>query len=219
MRRLAVSVFLGLLAACAAPMVSFQPRSRTFTPDDYWRVYELWTRESRAFAWGKLSDVLSVTATFESWEFRTAYLVRYADDHGLSVEERDALLAASLEDAGEYHRFFITLVGPNFRESDLTNRRAAFRVLMVDDDEVLTPPALIERVHRPSPAERIYFPSVTSQRMTFRVAFPSVREDGSRTIAEGAERVRLRFTGAEGRVELEWVGRGGATDLSLPHFR
>src|SRR5690554_2112386 len=151
MRRLAVFVFLGLLAACAAPMVSFQPRSRTFTPDDYWRVYELWTRESRAFAWGKLSDVLSVTATFESWEFRTAYLVRYAHDHGLTLDERDELLAASLEDAREYHRFFVTLVGPNFRESDLTSRRAAFRVLLVDDDERMTPPARIEKVHRASP--------------------------------------------------------------------
>lgn len=196
------------MVACARPLVSFEPRSRTFTPDDYSRIYELWTREERSFAWGKLSDVLSVTATFESWEFRTAYLVRYAHDHGLTLAERDALLSASLADASEYHRFFITLVGPNFRESDLTSRRAAFRVLLVDEEERATPPALLERVHRPSPAERVYFPSVSSQRMTFRVAFPIVREDGIPTIPEGAERVRLRFTGAEGRVDLEWLAEG-----------
>jgi len=202
-----VSLFVvaALVASCAAPVVSFEPRSRTFTPDDYWRVYERWTREERAFAWGKLSDVLSVTATFESWEFRTAYLVRYAHDHGLTLDERDELLAASLEDAREYHRFFVTLVGPNFRESDLTSRRAAFRVLLVDDDERMTPPARIEKVHRASPAERIYFPSITSQRMTFRIAFPAVREDGTPTIAPDAARIRLRFTGAEGRVDLEWL--------------
>lgn len=207
LKRLSALLFIGALAACARPVVSFEPRSRTFTPDDYWRVYELWTRESRSFAWGKLSDVLSVTATFESWEFRTAYLIRYAHDHGLSLDERDALLSASLEDASEYHRFFITLVGPNFRESDLTSRRAAFRVLLVDEEERSIPPALIERVHRASPAERVYFPSVTSQRMTFRVAFPVVREDGSRSIAEGARGIRLRFTGAEGRVDLEWLAQ------------
>jgi hypothetical protein len=192
------------LTACATTTVRLEPVPRTFTPQDYTRVYKLWTREADEFAWNRLTDVLSVTATFESWEFRTAYLVRYAEDHGMDTAERDLLLAASLDDAKRVHRFFVTLVGPNFRESDLTGRRSAFRVLMVDDDDRGTPPSSIERVHRASPAERVYFPSVSPLRMTFRIAFPAVRDDGIETIPPDARRVRLRFTGASGRVDLTW---------------
>ena len=125
-------------------------------------------------------------------------------DHGIDTSERDALLATSLDDATRHHRFFVTLVGPNFRESDLTGRRSAFRVLMVDEDDRSTPPVSLERVHRASPAERVYFPTVSPLRMTFRIAFPAVREDGIETIPKGAARVRLRFTGAGGRVDLDW---------------
>lgn len=193
-----------LFAACATAPVRLDPAPRTFTPKDYERVYELWTRDADEFAWGRLTDVLSVTATFESWEFRTAYIVRYAEDHGIDVAERDRLIAAALEDAETHHRFFVTLVGPNYRESDLTGRRAAFRALLVDDDDRATAPVTLERIHRPSPAEKVYFPSVTPLRMTFRIAFPATREDGSPTIPEDARRVRLRFTGATGRVDLAW---------------
>jgi hypothetical protein len=193
-----------LLAACATTTVRLEPVPRTFTPKDYSRIYKRWTRDADEFAWNRLTDVLAVTATFESWEFRMAYMVRYADDHGLETAERDRLLAASLDDAKQFHRFFVTLVGPNFRESDLTGRRAAFRVLMIDDNDRGTPPVSLERVHRPSPAERVYFPSVSPLRMAFRVAFPAVRDDGIETIPKDAKQVRLRFTGAGGRVDLTW---------------
>jgi hypothetical protein len=201
----AIAVTIALLvAACAKTTVRLEPVPRTFTPQDYTRIYKRWTREADEFAWSRLTDVLTVTATFESWEFRTAYLVRYADDYGIDTTERDRLLAASLEDAKQFHRFFVTLVGPNFRESDLTGRRAAFRALMVDDNDRSTAPASLERVHRPTPAERVYFPTVSPLRMTFRIAFPVVRDDGIETIPSDARRVRLRFTGAGGRVDLEW---------------
>lgn len=198
------------LVACATTKVRLEPVPRTFTPQDYERIYKLWTRERDAFAWSRLTDVLSVTATFESWEFRTAYIVRYAEGHGIDTVERDRLLEASLEDARRVHRFFVTLIGPNFRESDLTAKRAAFRVLLVDDDDRGTPPASIERIQRPTPAERVYFPSVSPLRMAFRIAFPAVREDGTETIPRDAQRIRLRFTGASGRVDLVWeVDRAG----------
>jgi hypothetical protein len=193
-----------LVAACATTTVRLEPVPRTFTPKDYSRIYKRWTRDADEFAWNRLSDVVAATATFESWEFRMAYMVRYADDHGLETAERDRLVAASLEDAKRFHRFFVTLVGPIFRESDLTGRRAAFRVLLVDDNDRGTPPASLERIHRPSPAERVYFPSVSPLRMTFRIAFPVVREDGIVTIPKDAKRIRLRFTGAGGRADLTW---------------
>lgn len=207
----AAAVALALFAlACGGRALPIRPSARSFTAGDYERIYADWTRETDEFSFGRLEDVLHVTATFESWEFRTAYIVRYAEDHGIDTVERDRLLEASLEDARRVHRFFVTLIGPNFRESDLTAKRAAFRVLLVDDDDRGTPPASIERIQRPTPAERVYFPSVSPLRMAFRIAFPAVREDGTETIPRDAQRIRLRFTGASGRVDLVWeVDRAG----------
>ncbi|MFW6050018.1 MAG: bactofilin family protein [Myxococcota bacterium] len=198
----ALAVLVG--CGCAARPLTLKPEPRAFTADDYADVYEAWTRDAKKFAMSELSDVLHVTATFESWEFRWAYVVRYARDYGLSPETRDEMLRATLADAREHHRFFVTLSGRRYRESDLTGARSAWRVLLVDDQGRQTVPSEIEKVRRPDPATRVYFPSISSFRQAFRISFPARREDGSASIPAGAERVFLRLTGPRGRVDLEW---------------
>lgn len=199
----ALAVSLALVG-CAGRALPMQPTSRAFTPSDYERIYRDWTRDTSNFSFSRLQDVLHVTATFESWEFRWAYVVRYASDFGLSIEERTALLRASLGDALERHRFFVTLVGNRYRESDLTDERSAWRVLLIDQEGRAVRPVEIVRVRRVSAAERVYFPSVSLQRHTFRIAFPTQHRDGTPVIAPDATEVVLRFTGAEGTVDLRW---------------
>ncbi len=199
-----VVLLTGAVGGCARPRLSLRPGLRAFTPEDYEAVYEAWTRSEDAFSFGQMRTVLHVTATFESWEFRWAYVVRYARDMHIAPELRENLLRASLEDAKEHHRFFVTLAGERFDESDLTDERSAWRVLLVDEDGRVTEPSHVERVRRPGPAERAYFPSVTPFRQAFRVAFPARRDDGTPSIPEDARQVRLRFTGPMGRVDLVW---------------
>lgn len=189
---------------CGAAQVTLRPAPRSFTAKDYERVYETWTRSDNDFAFGILSDVLHVTATFQSWEFRWAYVVRFAEDHGLDTDVRRDMLEASLADAKEYHRFFVTLSGEHFRESDLTDEQTAWRVLLVDEAGRLTVPIEVQPVSDPTPAEMTYFPSVSPFRHAFRIVFPVTRPDGTQTIPAGADNVRLRFTGARGRVDLAW---------------
>lgn len=195
---------LALLSGCATQAISLEPTARAFTETDYERVYQAWTRNEDDFAWSRMHSVLHTTATFESWEFRWAYVVRYAHDYSLSPSERDAMLRASLEDARGRHRFFVTVAGEDFRQSNLTGRESAWRVLLVDPRGRTMTPVGIERVRRPGAAERIYFPSVSVHRQTFRVVFPAQREDGTPTIAPDAPYVLLRFTGALGTVDLRW---------------
>ncbi len=204
MKRIFAVASIAWIAACATPLVSLRPEPRAFTRRDYEQVLESWTREADDFALGRLEDVLNVTATFQSWEFRWAYVVRYAGDHSLDTEARSEMLRASLADAQENHRFFVTLAGNDYRESDLTGRFSAWRVMLVDARGRRTAPIEVERVRRPTAADRIYFPSVSPFRHAFRIAFPARRTDGSPTIPEGARYVVLRFTGALGTVDLRW---------------
>ena len=193
-----------LLGACGGRALPMRPSSRAFTQSDYERIYADWTRENDDFSFNRLEDVLHVTATFESWEFRWAYVVRYAADFSLRTEERTRLLRSTLGDAQERHRFFVTMLGNRYRESDLTDERSAWRVLLVDEQGRQTRPIEVTRIRRPGAAERVYFPSVSNQRHTFRVAFPTQHRDGTPVIAPDATHIILRFTGAEGAVDLRW---------------
>lgn len=197
-----VSALLG--GGCGAHTIRLETGPRAFTADDYEAVYEGWTRAADDFAWSRMDDVLHVTATFESWEFRWAYVVRYARDHSLEDATRDTMLRASLADSREHHRFFVTLSGREYREQDLASERSAWRVLLVDEEGRQISPSEIQRVRRPSAADHVYFPSISAHRHVFRIVFPSTHEDGAPTIPADARVVRLRFAGARGQVDLEW---------------
>lgn len=204
MRRIAIVLFVASLAGCGPRALSMRPASRSFTPGDYSSIYADWTRTSDEFAFDRLEDILHVTATFEAWEFRWAYVVRYASDYSLRTDERTRLLRSTLADAQERHRFFVTMVGNRYRESDLTDERTAWRVLLVDSEGRQTRPVEVTRLRRPGATERIYFPTVSVHRHTFRVAFPTQHEDGTPVIAPNAREIVLRITGAEGAVDLRW---------------
>jgi hypothetical protein len=205
---------LAALGGCASRTITLQTGPRSLTPDDYDDIYESWTRDDQDFEWALLDDVLHVTATFESWEFRWAYVVRYSYDHALEADAREAMLRATLADAQDNHRFYVTVAGSDFREQNLAGRHSAWRVLLVDPEGRQTEPLEIERIRRPSAADEIYFPSTTAHRQAFRLVFPGARADGTPAIPAGSDHVILRFTGARGRVDLRWDF--GHVDTSAP---
>ncbi len=203
-RLLLCSALGSAFAGCGSGTVSMRPEPRSFTAADYESIYEKWSREADEFEFGQLSDVLNVTATFQGWEFRWAYVVRYADDHSLGTEERAEMLRASLADARERHRFFVTMSGTRWRDTDLTSDEAAWRVMLVDEEDQQTMPLEIEKMHRPSSNIGAYYESVSVFRHAFRIVFPARRQDGSPTIPDNATFVILRFTGPLGTVDLKW---------------
>jgi len=198
-------VALGMAAACAPPIVSIRPHAHSFRPTDYETVYDLWTREAAPFDFGRLRGVLQTTATYESREFRWAYVVRYGEDFGLPTDARNAMLSATLADAEQHHRFLVTLGGTSkFREFDLTHEQGAWRVLLIDDRGRQVRPVEIDKIKHPTPAERAYFPSIGPFRQAFRLVFPIRSDDGYPTIPPEATFATLRFTGPEGQVDLKW---------------
>lgn len=192
------------VSGCVSTTISQAAGPRSYTADDYDQVYQAWTRTHQDYSWTDLQTVLNVSATFESHEFRWAYVVRYSRDHSLRTTAREAMLRATLADAQEQHRFFVTLVGDDYRQSNLTGRESAWRALLVDEHGEQTSPVEIERIRRPGALEETYFPSVSVHRHTFRITFPARRRDGSPTIASNANHVILRFAGPLGMVDLQW---------------
>ena len=201
---LCATLLIASLGCAKTDKVSLQTGPRAFTEESYRSVYEAWTRSEQDFSWGALRDVLRVSATFESWEFRWAYTVRYAHDHSLSEQEREQMLRASLGAAQREHRFFVTLSGDDHRESNLTHKTSAWRVLLIDADGNQSVPAKITKIRRPSAADKVYFPSISPHRQTFVVTFDAVASDGKHAIPPGSEHATLRFAGPRGMVDLRW---------------
>ena len=191
------------VTACSAPQVSLAEEPREYVATDYEVVLARWTRTEHLIALSELDDLLTVTATFESWDFRWAYVVRYAQDYRLSVEQRRVLLEATLNDTRAHHQFFVALYSSNRRWADLTKPTSAWIVRLIDDKGNETAPEDIVAIPKPGPIERTYFPYASVWRHVFRIKFPAATAHGD-TIARDAKRVGLRFAGAQGSQELQW---------------
>jgi hypothetical protein len=196
------------LMGCAEEKVSLGGGPREYVASDYQDVLKRWTRSESLINVTEIDDLLTVTATFESWDFRWAYVVRYAQDYRLTVEQRRVLLERTLRESLESHQFYVALYGSNWRWTDLTRPNSAWIVRLIDDKGDETAPSTIERVQKPGALERTYFPYTSPWRQVFRIRFPRVAPDGRPTIAADARWIGLRFAGAEGNEELRWDLRG-----------
>ncbi len=214
-RRLLAGLLLAsAAAACSEPRVSLRTGPREFVASQYSQVLARWTRSKSLLTFAELDDLLTVTATYESWEFRWAYVVRYAQDFRLTVEQRRVLLEKTLAQTQERHNFYVALYGGNRRWTDLSRPNSAWIVRLIDSDGNETAPTTIEIIPKPGAIERTYFPYTSVWRQAFRLQFPKTASDGRPTIAPDASWIGLRFAGAEGNEELHWDidrSRGGAT--------
>lgn len=200
----ALGLCIASTTACADPKVSMATGPREYTDSDYPQVLERWTRTKSLVTLSELDTLLTVTATFESWDFRWAYVVKYANDYRLTVEQRRTLLERTLSETQDSHRFYVALYGSNARWADLTRPNSSWIVRLIDDEGNETAPLSIELIARPGPLERRYFPYSTVWRNVFRIKFPTTTPAGQPTIAPDSRWIGLRFAGAEGNEELRW---------------
>ena len=117
-----------------------------------------WTRTERLFAFSELENYLTATATFESWDFRWAYVVRYVQDYRLTIDQRKKLLEKALDETHQRHQFFVALYGRERRYNDLTKADSAWIVRLIDDTGNETAPQEIVAIRKPNALERNYFP-------------------------------------------------------------
>jgi hypothetical protein len=191
-------------AGCTEPKVSLAAGAREYTDSDYEQVLRRWTREKSLVALNELDNLLTVTATYESWDFRWAYVVKYSNDYRLTVEQRRSLLERTLAETQDGHHFYVALYGTKLRWSDLTRSDGSWIVRLIDEEGNETAPTSIQVVNRPGPLEIRYFPYTTIWRNVFRIRFPTTTPDGRATISPNARWFGLRFAGAEGNEELRW---------------
>lgn len=192
-------------AACAPTTVSMREGPREYVATDYEDVRDRWTRQEDLITLSQLDNLLQATATFESWDFRWAYVIRFVEDYRLTLEQRRKLLDKTLDETKTGHHFFVAITGGERRFNDLTKPNSAWIVRLIDSTGNETAPEEIIAIKRPNAIEQTYYPYVTVFHLAFRIRFPRFLADGRPTISPKAEWVGLRFAGAQGNSELIWV--------------
>lgn len=199
--------------ACATPTVRLGEGPREYVAQDYDQVLKRWTRTTELVSMSELDNVLCVTATYESWDFRWAYAVRYAEDYRLTVEQRRSLLEGSLAESRREHEFFVALYAQKHKWGDLMRDNPAWIVRLIDDTGNEVAPREINEIKRPGAIEHTYFPYTSPWRRIFRISFPMAFGDGRTTISPRARWFGLRFAGAQGNDQLVWqLDEGAAID-------
>lgn len=194
-----------LLVGCAKhyPSVKLSERQSSYDAKRYESFLDKWTREKKLITTDEMDNVLTVTSTFQSLDFRGAYTERYARDYRLSSPDKEQFLERSLSEAREFHQFYVALYAQHPRWGDLDADEPAWIVRLVDSTGSETEPAELLKVKKPSPMERSYFPYIGSFRTVYRVSFPT-RVAGKPTVDEQAEWFGLRFAGAQGSADVIW---------------
>ena len=198
------AAWVALGGGCGAPAVSLQEGPREYVATDYESVLDRWTRTESLILYSELERALTVTATFESWDFRWAYVIRYANDYRLTVAQRKQLLDQALDETRHAHQFFVALYGGNRRHNDLTQPSSAWIVRLIDSTGNETAPSEIVAIKKPTALEQRYYPYNTVWRQAFRIRFPVTSPDGRPTVSPQATWLGLRFAGAKGNTDLTW---------------
>lgn len=210
-RMLARSTFATLalcllgVAGCSKPgAVSLAEGPRDYDAGDYKPALSKWTRKTELLSVDEMDNVLSVTSTFESWDFRWAYSERYARDYRLGGPKKESFRRRSLEESKKYHQFYVALYAQHPKWADLEAEEPAWIVRLVDSSGTETYPIKLDKVRRPTARELTYYPYTNSFRTVYRLSFPRTTESGTPTIARDAEWFALRFAGAQGQADVTW---------------
>lgn len=193
---------LPLSGGCASQkevVVDFSESPRHFVAKDYDDVYKRWTRHQQVL--DEADVALEVWGTFKSWEFRDAYVERYAHVYSLSDSDRETLRKAQQDSFAAAYEFHVTAQSTSFKWNDLEKASSAWRTTLVDALGHELPSSSIKIVKLPDAYEREFFPQKTPFTKTYAIRF----------IAEGAEfvgmrsgSITLRIASPIGRVELVW---------------
>ena len=205
MNRRSALVVVAALVACQsdkAGRVDFSEARRDYVSKDYGDVYERWTRHD--FAMHEVEKALEVWVTFKSWDFRAAYVERYASIYSLSDADRTKLLNGQRNSLHEAYEFHLTAQSANYKWNDLEKSSSPWRVTLLDalGHELAPETGKISVEKLPDAYEREFFPAKNPFSKTYSVRFVPPANTDFEGIKTGS--IILRLASPLGRIELTW---------------
>jgi hypothetical protein len=181
--------------------VDFSETPRDYLPNDYRGVYQRWTRHD--YAQHEVDKAIEVWATFKSWDFREAYIERYASVYSLSDADRATLRQAQRDAYHQAYEFHVIAQSADYTWNDLDKASSAWRVSLVDalGHEIPSDRVHVEKL--PDAYESDFFPAKTPFSKTYSIRFTLPAADAEFSGVKSGS-ITLRIASPIGRVELLW---------------
>ena len=188
-------------------LLDFSEGPRSFVASDYWEVFNQWTRHERLVSANE-GTIIEIWATLKSWEYREAYVQKYAQMYALSTAAKAGLRASELKKCKESYELHLTVQTSDYRSNDLEKNDSPWRLSLVDGtgDEIFQKE--VEALRLPIPYEEAFFPEKTSFSRAYTARFD--REEPSQTFGFGGAasgEITLRGRGPLGGIELTWQAK------------
>jgi hypothetical protein len=152
---------------------------------------------------------MEIWATFKSWDFRQAYIAKYAKVYDLADNERDTLAKSQLDTARAVYEIHLVAQSTNDRWVDFGKKDSPWRFTLLDGTGAELAPTAIKSEKLPDAYESEFFPSRTPFSHTYTVRF--VRPDGGSDafVGPSSGRLILRIASPVGKVEVSWEAKDG----------
>ena len=205
MRRLGLALGLSGLAAIGCQVnhnvrVDFSDTPREYVARDYDRIYQLWTRHD--FVLNDADKALEAWATFKSWDFREAYIERYAEIYSIPDADRVALRESQLNAFHQAFEFHVTAQATEWKWVDFEKGNSPWRITLLDALGHELQPEYVRIERLPDAYEREFFPDTPPFTKTYAVRVPLPADASFTGLKSGA--ITLRFASPIGHVELTW---------------
>jgi len=204
----AAFVLCTALAACASSRsqtVDFSDATKSYRSTDYSSVHDAWTRHARLVQ--DIGTAMEIWATFKSWDFRQAYMAKYARVYDLPDSERETLAKSQLETARAVYEIHLVAQSTNDRWNDLASKRSPWRFTLLDGTGAELAPTSIKVEKLPDAYESEFFPSRTPFSKTYTVRFVRPEGAGEAFVGPQSGRLILRLASPVGKVEVAWEAR------------
>ena len=200
---------LVMVAGCGSSkpkLVDFSETNRTMRSLDYEGVLDNWTRHAKSI---KIyaGTVIELWGTYKSWEFRQAYIERYATVYSLSETERAALLNTQKDAARQTFEFHVAVQSTSYKWNDLDKETSPWRVSLVDGAGAEIAPRRIERLRLPELYESQFFPNRTEFTTTYLIRFNRIDAEAAGFSGPGTGRLTLRVASPLAKAELVWQAK------------
>jgi hypothetical protein len=200
------------LAGCASSRpqtVDFSDATKSYRSDDYPKVFDAWTRHYKLVQ--DIGTVLEVWGTFMSWDFRQAYVAKYAKVYDLAPGEREQLAKAQRETARAVYEIHLVAQSTNDKWVDFDKSSSPWRMTLIDGTGAELAPTSIKLQKLPDIYENEFFPTRTPFSRTYTVRF--VRPEGGEETFVGPRsgRLILRIASPVGKVDVSWETKDNAS--------
>jgi hypothetical protein len=202
---LALLLLAAIGAGCASQRqfkVDFSEAPRDYLPNDYQGVYQRWTRHDYA-THDTVDKALEVWGTFKSWDFREAYLEKYASIYSLSDAKRAELRQAQRDEYHTAYEFHLIAQSASWDWNDLEKEASPWRLTLVDALGHELPSEKVEVRKLPDAYEREFFPARGPFTKTYRVRF-IIPAPGADFVGAKSGSLTLRIASPIGRIDLLW---------------